>query len=332
MTTCSTGPCWTASNLTIPDFQVQSVGVGAGKWLVGGVNPNNGNARLQYSSDGINWNLVDFGYLSGYAVRKFATGNGLIMGMVNAAQHVLSSDGINWSVINHFPPVSGDQSLAFGGGYFVFRSSDSLAYSSDGVVWNETYSNFSGGYMDRSMAYGNGLYVGVGSSGFCYTNDVATPLTLTPYSTNQASHIAYGNGAFVVIEQGLGSTNTVYRSTDGINWTTITDALPTPFGSFQVYWDALVFSQDRFLICKIDSNELAYSIDGITWTLTTGDSLFDSGSGNGQFYMTTDDSGQYMAANPFSNATQVGVCPCAVPGDWWVKLSGVTLSGVSIGT
>ena len=332
MPTCSTGPCWTATTINSANgFQAQSVGAINGVWVVGGIE-NTGQAAIQYSVDGTTWTTVPVGYLGGYGILTLATGNGLIMGMSNFAQHILSSDGINWTVYNHYPPVGGDQSLAFGNGYFIFRAFDDLAYSADGINWFGTTSVGSGNYMNRGLAYGNGLYVGVGSSGFCYTPNVATPLTLVPYANFSAQNIACGNGVFVSTEAGLGATSNIYISNDGMNWTTIPAGLPISTTGAQLWWNSLVFSQGRFLISKNDTNELAVSSDGINWTLTTGDSLFDAPSNVGAFYMATDNDGLYTAVRPFDGLAQTGVCPCAVPGDYWVKLSGVTLSGVTIGT
>lgn len=328
MTTCASGPCWTVTTLDA-GFIGESAAIFNNLYIAGGSNPSNGNAIIQYSSDGVSWTRLDLGNFFGYGVRRLVTGNGLILGMLNAAQHILSSDGINWTAYNHFPPVSGDQGVAFLNGYFVFRASDDLAYSTDGINWSSTYSAGSGGYMSGiNAAYGGGMYVTCGSAGFGYTTDVGIPLTTVPYAP--AAVVAYGNGAFVAFNRGLGATRDVYRSTDGMNWTTYTDALPATPGAGYYSW--LLFEQDRFLACKEDSNELAYSTDGITWTLTTGDSLFDAPSNAGQLYMGSDSSGLYLAVNSFGNIAQVGVCPCVTPGDWWVKLSGVQLRGLTLGT
>ena len=331
MTTCSTGPCWTATNIsTANTFQAQSVGAINGVWVVGGIENDTGQAAIQYSTDQTNWTTVTLGNLFGFGIRSLVTGNGLILGMANSLQHVLSSDGINWTVHNHFP--YGDQSLAFGNGYFIYRSADDLVYSTDGINWSSTYSNFSGLFMNRNLTFGNGLYVGVGSSGFCYTANVTTPLTLVPYTNYSAVNIACGNGVFVSTEVGLGATANIYISNDGMNWTTIPGGMPVSTTGSQVWWDSLVFSQDRFLISKNDTNELAVSSDGINWTLTTGSSLFDAPSNVGMSYMATDNNGLYTAVRSYGGFAQTGVCPCAVPGDWWVKISGVTLSGITIGT
>ena len=340
MTTCSTGPCWTASSInTSNDFVAECVGAINGVWVVGGRNNTNGDTIVQYSTDTISWTQVNFGNLGGVPVKLLATGNNIIIGMVNAVQHIQSTDGINWTVQQHWDPIfgggfAGDVPFAFGNGYFIYRSSDTLAYSTDGINWGGTLSTGIGGYMNRNLTYGNGLYVGVGSSGFCYTPNVATPMTAVPYANFFAGNIAAGNGIFISTETGLGASSNVYISSDGINWSTIPNGLPAPppGGGGQTWWNSLVFSQDRFLISKTDSNVLAVSSDGVNWTYTTGDSLFDSAANVGMVFMSTDDDGLYTAVTPFSGLAQTGVCPCVVPGDYWVKLSGVTLSGVSIGT
>lgn len=329
MTTCTNGPCWTATTLNT-GFVAQSSAIFNNLYIAGGSNSSNGNAAIQYSSDGVSWTTVDLGNFAGYGVERLVVGNGLIFGMLNAAQHVLSSDGINWTAYDHFPPFSGNHGASFVNGYFVFRASDDWAYSTDGINWSATESAGSGGYMNGiNAAYGGGMYVTCGTQGFAYTTDITIPLTTVPYAS--AAIIAYGAGVFVAIQRGLGSTYDVFRSTDGINWTTYTAALPATPG--ETYYVSLLFEQDRFVACKSDSNQLAISSDGITWTLTADDSTFDAASNGGQFYMSSDSSGTYLAVNPFSNIAQIGVCPCTTPivyGDYWAKLSNVTAKNVSI--
>lgn len=334
MTTCSTGPCWTATTIN-GNFQAECAGSFNNLWLVGGVNTLNGNAVVQYSNDGITWTSVDLGYLGGIGVKSFAVGNGTVLGQVGGRTHVISTNGTSWSVEDHY---FGGLPTIFGGGYFVMRGgvvNDSLVYSTSGTTgsWGFTDSaSGAGGYMDRALTYGNGLYVGVGSAGFCYTNNIATPLTLIPYATLGAGLLAYGNGVFIALETGLGASNAVFRSTDGVNWTTIPNALPGSGGG-QPFYNSLIFAQDRFLACKPDSNTLIYSTDGLTWTLTSGDSLFDSEPSVGQRFMATDGNGLYMAVSANSTAAQAGVCPCSTPivyGDYWAKLSNVTAKNVSI--
>lgn len=334
MPTCTTGPCWTATTIN-GNFQAECAGSFNNLWLVGGVNTLTGNAVVQYSNDGTIWTSVDLGYLGGIGVKSFAVGNGTVLGQIGGRTHVISTNGTSWSVEDHY---FGGLPTIFGGGYFVMRGgvvNDSLVYSASGTTgsWNFTDSAAgSGSYMNRALTYGNGLYVGVGGAGFCYTNNIETPLTLVPYTTLAAGLLAYGNGVFVAIETGLGAANAVFRSTDGVNWTTIPNALPSS-GSGQTYYNSLIFAQDRFLACKSDSNTLIYSTDGLTWTLTSGDSLFDSEPSVGQLYMATDGNGLYMAVNPFNTSAQVGVCPCSTPityGDWWARLSNVVVSNVSV--
>lgn len=330
MTICSTGPCWTESTLISNNFTRQSAAIFNNRYIVGGQNPNTGNAVIQYSTDGINWTVIDLGYFAGYGVQQFAVSDTKIMGMVNPERHVLSSDGVNWTSHLHYPPAIGDQSLAYGNGYFVFRSQDSLAYSSDGINWNTTAGpNNAGLYMNRSLTYGGGKFVGAGSGGFCYTSSVITPMTLVN-TASTATYVVYGNGAFVAIESGLGATNTVYRSTDGITWTITPNALPLSGGP-QSFYNSIVFSQGAFIACKFDSNQLAVSEDGITWTLTSGSHLFDDEANNGQSALATDNFGKYIAINGFNAFAQLGQCPCAIAGDFWVRTTNVKMTNVKLG-
>jgi hypothetical protein len=124
----------------------------------------------------------------------------------------------------------------------------------------------------------------------------------------------------------------VYRSTDGISWTTHTAALPATGAA--TYYSWLLFQQERFLACKEDSSALAYSTDGITWTLTTGDSMFDSASNVGQLYMGSSAAGKYLAVNAFGTNAQRGICeapPPPITGDFWVRAKNVKFKNVKLG-
>lgn len=336
MPTCNLGPCWTASPFNGTNFDTQSATTFNNLWIVGGQNSSNGNSDVQYSSDGTNWTRVSLSGTGGGGVKSFASGNGIIMGMVNFDKHILSSDGINWTVVAHWPPVSGEAGLTFGAGYFVFtfNSVDAVCYSTTGQAgtWSATYSApFTFGYMNRSRVYGGGLFVTTGSAGFSYSPSPTTPVTPVAYPVVgvSADNIAYGSGAYIAIT----SNRSVYRSTDGINWTLLVDALPIAPDSLNDQWNTIIYSQGYFMCSKLDSIYLAISADGITWTLTSGDHTFDSTAGSGYSVLGTDGNGQYIAVKPLSSVSQVGVCPCAIPitGDYWIRNNNVRMQNVRLG-
>lgn len=336
MPTCNLGPCWTASPFDGTNFDTLSATTFNNLWIIGGQNNTNGRSVIQYSSDGINWTRVDVGYAGGGGVRSFASGNGILIGIVNFAYHITSTDGMNWTIVPHFPPVSAEVGFAFGAGNFVLtvNASDEFAYSPDGSFgsWNITpCSPFSYYYMDRARIYGAGLFVSVGRQGFGVTPSVNTPITAINYPVGAptAGEVAYGGGAFIAFT----GTRSVYRSLDGYNWTLLVDVLPiAPDGAID-YWRSVIYSQGYFLCCRLDSKYLTYSPDGITWTLTSGDHLFDSPLNSGYGILETNDDGQYIAVRTTSNISQVGICPCSTPisyGEYWVRAANISMQNVQI--
>lgn len=320
MAGCTNGPIWTAYSINGPGFTPQDVVVYNNLYIVGGQNSSVATANIQYSSDGSSWTTVTLpGEYGGSYVTKLIAGNGILFAQINYDYHAISSDGINWTRESHYfggPPAG---STAFGGGYFFMTGGvnyRSLVYSSTALSGSWSFTDNPEGYelyMNRNVIYGGGMYVTIGSSGFGYTNNLATPITIVPYSSGTANQAAYGNGAFVVI-----GGSTVYRSTDGINWTTFSNVLPLTGN-----WDDVIFSQGNFLVCRRDDNRLAYSTDGITWTLTSNDSLFDSASNVGQMYLGSDGSEKYIAANQFDTNIQVGSCIPVI--EYSMRLSNVSM-------
>ena len=114
-----------------------------------------------------------------------------------------------------------------------------------------------------------------------------------PVNIGWGSSIVYGNDKFVVVgydpNSGMGNTMALY-STDGINWTSTT--LPA-----KADWGSICYGNGKFVATGIrrgylgesQSILIAYSVDGVTWELST-DYLFDYPEpspaiayGNGEF-------------------------------------------------
>jgi hypothetical protein len=189
-----------------------------------------------YSTDGITWTLTSFP--SRDIQRLLYLNNFFIANTYNPTVHY-STDGITWNT------ATMPSGLLFGPGYLT------------------------------EIAYGNGVYIGVGGQNpvnyALYSTDVATWTKTTLPTSQQWSTVAYGNGLFVVtarntstyITSSNGSTWTIRTlpsspdllrsiyinnnfilinnngdllySTDGINWTTKTSAIPNIFYTFGLY-------------------------------------------------------------------------------------------------
>jgi hypothetical protein len=185
------------------------------------------------------------------------------------------------------------------------------------------------GIMLRSVAYAQGRYVAVGTytgddKGMIQTSDDGLNWTMRSpqdYSILELYDVAYGNGTFVAVGWDYYLGRNLYHSTNGINWTSHTNATVSNFYGV-AYGDGLFVAVGDGLLPSLGgpaayTNRNIYtSPDGITWTgcdsgAPVGDvhSIKDVAYGAGSFvavdnagYTYTSDSGETWTRNiPGSN-------------------------------
>ncbi len=197
----------------------------------------------------------------------------------------------------------------------VTNGSVSGAYSLDGITWTgmtmPTASGGGGGEPDNQWiavcydVYQNiGRYVAIakGSSTVAYSLDGINWTSASLGVVEDWSDIVGGNGVFVAIAES--DSSTTWRSTStngGLTWTAATVATGAK---------AIAYGNGRFVLIEGNfSNSVAWSANGITWTVTTLPSNDDSTEsnwqdiafGNGRFVAIADSSA--MAAYSFNGAT-----------------------------
>lgn len=169
--------------------------------------------------------------------------------------------------------VSGESiwSMAYNGTnlYIGLTQSGYIMKSTDGLTWTVGNSSASvtGGNAGHKIIYANSLWVVVGGNGSIVTSTDGN--TWTSRTSNMGANViydvTYGNGKFVAVGAGGGSTNTggVTYSTDGTTWTRVsmTPAVGTS------YW-AVVWNGTYFIIGAVSNttNNGLSSTDGVTWT------------------------------------------------------------------
>ncbi len=215
-----------------------------------------------YSTDGINWTGSTLPF-SDYWSRP-VLGNGTIVSVgVNSISDSVaySTDtGKTWTASGLPNPnmIDGPYNVSnavFGNGVFVayYQNSYYVAYSTDGVTWNQ-------GTTPASLTLGgapfflNGLFIiGAGNGNFIYSTDgINWSAGVLPAATSLGL-LAYGNGVFTSVSGATG-----LYSTDGINWSAAT--LP-----FNGYWSAILFADGIFAVVAQLSGNAISSADGITW-------------------------------------------------------------------
>jgi hypothetical protein len=234
-----------------------------------------------------------------------------------------------WSNIN---------AIAYGNNRFVAVGEYStMAYSDDGESWTAVEGTGLGSgasISTNAVAYGNGKFVAVGDSGqmkysddgISWTTVTAANRTIWEYTSGSTTYttdiegIAYGNNRFVAV----GWRGKMAYSTDGINWTAVSDSkFPSrnsdDSNSFQI--KAIAYGNNRFVAGGSDG-KMAYSSDGASWTAVA-NSTFGTGAladieaiayGNNRFVA--------VSGNRIAYSTD---------GASWTAVSNSTFSGYSSG-
>lgn len=221
--------------------------------------------------------------LSSGACAEIAT-NGSIYVMVltghdNLGRIFSSPDLITWT-LRHTSPSWQYDSVSYGNGVFIVTGNRNNYYvtSTNGTTWTERLKTFpTADYLRRSRWVNNtAVIVPVGSMNWYFTttdgitltqrtSPSGTQLTL-PRITKSTELFALSNGA-------------IYKTTDGINWTTVTPNIAV--AGFNNYFNQIVYSSVHGLYFAMwytggtASNELYTSPDFVTWTKN---SEFDYGS------------------------------------------------------
>jgi hypothetical protein len=215
--------------------------------------------------------------------------------------------------------TNGYRDIAYGNGIFVATFGPFLAYSLDGITWDESIPI---GWQANAITYGNGLFVAVGfavvsgvDTAFAYSStDGINWTSRTPAANNNWVSVSFGNNLFVAVASS-GASNRIMTSPDGITWTArdsginpdftgvaygtgiwvaISEASTggTTFTSYDGFtWDeqATAFSQLSIIYANgLFTTGNYYSVDGLTWNVVAfGTTCTGITYGNGYYVAVT---------------------------------------------
>ena len=268
---------WTkVSDSKFSTSNVYSVCYGNGKFVAVG---NGG--KIAYSYDGISWTAVNSHTTT--PIKGICYGNGKFVAAGDGGKIAYSSNGITWSLVSYSSfSTYNFQSVCYGNGeYVVVGSSGKIVYSSDGSNWTLVSDSKFGTSNIYGICYGNGKFVAVGSDGkMAYSTDAVnwTLVAESRFDNSTIHGVCYGNGRFVAA-----GFSGAARSEVGTGWIKVSDS---GLDSFTIYG---IYYRNGKYIAAGNKGKIAYSSDGISWTLVS-DSKFDSSSaihdvcyGNGKF-------------------------------------------------
>lgn len=268
------------------------------------------------STDGITWTSATWLNEAG----KIVYGNGLFVVFrpyYNSISY--SMDGSEWTTYT-MPFSYTNGVLAYLNDKFIFLyDSSNLAYSLDGINWT-TGTLPASDVSWTDITYGNGVYVACGSlsdnmntnSKVIYSADGInwSSITLSRY-LGPSAHIKYGDGKFVLV-----GSNCKMTSTNGKDWT---EWEYDSFAEPELANDgAMAYGANKFVVVKErynDSDSIIYSVDGINWTIASGDiglssnviyadGKFIAVKGNGDFAYSYDGINWMNQTSKLSQGTQ----------------------------
>jgi hypothetical protein len=218
------------------------------------------------STDGITWTTRS-GLTNGIGpTSKFIRGNGIwLVGGSNGNISNVANLDTNWNNgINTFWTTVYVSALVYGNGRYIASSltQGNIKESTNGTTWSEANAMGTQGNGANAGVYGNGIFVLVGPGGRIKTQAAGGSYFWTTRtsglegSVRNITDVAYGNGAFAAVGQGV-----VVKSTDGITWTSsLTD--PSPQHQKIAYANGIWTVGGDF-------GSIRTSTDLVTWTTAT---------------------------------------------------------------
>ena len=287
---------WTQGTMT--DFAPwSSVCYGKDKFVVVSISDSIVSGIMAYSTDGINWTQgnMPIGSISWNSV---CYGNGKFVAVAsdrtgNAGTDIFaySTDGISWTQ-GTMPSSYKWRSVCYGDGKYVAVANggitdNTIVYSTDGINWTS-------GSLDStswiSICYSNSKFVAI-----AWTNGSKTAvITFRGFPLSQVSTEAkeriYQLTSLDELENPISETdladkyhngNTLYiENADGsTEWWKIIDntklgkepSIEGQEGNMPStqYWSSVCYGNGKYVAVVTNSNIMAYSIDGISWTQGT---------------------------------------------------------------
>lgn len=151
-------------------------------------------------------------YGLGGTLRRFASGNDLLVGVGDFGRCSASKDGFDWKNAPDTKAVNTLVDVAFGNGHFVGAGMHGLRMrSADGLTWTDRQVGEEGEHIN-SMLWDGKQFVGIGQ-GATYISPDGLKWERIP-NISAPTVAAFGGGVYV----GTLYSGRMLRSTDGVKW------------------------------------------------------------------------------------------------------------------
>jgi len=255
-----TGPKWTmVANPPFGIGRIKDIAYGDGKFIAVGFSSSN--SRIAYSTDGVNWVLIN--NLSAYIYPDaIAYGGGKWV-----TDDSYSTDGLNWIAGTSTLRINSPKIVYGNGKFLAIGEQNKIAYSTDGQSWvdvsNPPFITDSNPDYINDIAYGDGKFIVVGGNKIANSTDGTNWRSVSPtlFGDMIIDHIAYGNGKFVA-----SNWNAMAYSMDGINWRSVNGKEKGNGWGFDYNkFDCIAYGNGKWIALR-STWGLGYSSDGINWT------------------------------------------------------------------
>ena len=173
-----------------------------------------------------------------------------------------SSDATTWTLQS-----SGVTSTLFGISYnngllVTTGTSGTVLNSNDGIEWTDHTSTSNTPHFFKDNAYLNNMYWAVNDNGSIFSSSVGEIWT-SKYTGNKDGFysMTYGNDKYVTVGTSSGLLN-IINSSDGINWTSVTNSI----NRYHLY--QIIYAENLFISVGY-AGLIVTSSDGDNWTLQT---------------------------------------------------------------
>lgn len=221
------GVIWSANGTTVGNTHVlaysNSLYVAAGE--------SSGGNTIYTSPDTVTW--TGRGNTVSSNIKTVTYGNGVWvsggLGVTNTGAYS-TNNGVSWTGLGTTPfGASGPNRIVYANGVWLaaLNGSASLTYSKTGSNWTSLGSSIiSAPAYDVLNADGRWYAVGYNPNSFAYTTDVSgTWTSVTTTGIDRYTAIEYHDGMYLRGGMTTLGATVVERSSDGINWTTITNSI-----------------------------------------------------------------------------------------------------------
>jgi hypothetical protein len=254
-------------------------------WVASGYGTN----PIAYSYDGINWTGV--GPISTGISSDISTCNSVVwtgskfVGVVLDVA-ITSLDGINWIGFSNVTSNLMQNSLATSGNSIVsipYDISTQMGYTDNstniiGEAWIPVIDTSGSLNAEQILEYtdilwnGSKFIVTVGNrlspnNSKFYSTDAFTWTPIPNVGYVNGYNIGVNKSKTIYISRGK-DPNTTERSTDGINWSIISDPVLDAFTFTQGITGSIFSTQKYIIICGMIDNSFIYSTDGLSWKLS----------------------------------------------------------------